>query len=102
MNIKLYDETDLRTSSDSDSEFKYEFIEDVPGDNIDIFGDYDNVGITSRLREHKVFGEGDKAEPVSDIMYVYFKDLSAGKSFIKRLNAYITEKATKVQDAQQF
>jgi hypothetical protein len=100
MNIKTYDESDLR-KCDHDG-YKYEFIQDVPGDNPDIFGEYDNNEISDRLQEHSVYGKKDVCDPESCILYVYFKDHLSGKSFIKRLNDYITEKAKKVQDAQQF
>lgn len=107
MKVKTYDEDDLRSTDyrrfDSPKlKHKWEFIGDLPGDNPDLFGDWDNYEMTERLREIGALTKDDDADPEYCCSYFYFKDKKTGRRFIKKLNEYLLKKAKLIEEARSF
>lgn len=102
MEMKLYDEDDLRDTKYRSGTEPWEFIADLPGDNPDLFEDLDNHSMVERLREFGAVGADDVTDPEACCTYIYFKKKADGLRFIKKLNKYIIEKATLVEKAQNF
>lgn len=100
MNIKTYDDTDLMESDKKG--FSHEFIVDLPGDNPDTLGDYDCHKIAERLKETGAFSKGDLVAPEWCVFYVYFRSKTDGRAFVKKLNAYIIQKARLLREARAF
>lgn len=108
MQLKTYDETDIRgqpplclTGEATDS-YNFLFMEDVAGDNYELFEARDNDDVAFRLEEAGVITSADRDAPESSILYVYFKQKKDALAFIKRLNAYLQEKARKLEDAKAY
>ena len=102
MEMKLYDEGDLRDTKYRSAKEPWEFIADLPGDNPDLFEDLDNNSLTERLKAYGVIKECDVADPETCCSYVYFVDKRHGLRFIKKLNEYILEKARLLEQSANF
>jgi hypothetical protein len=103
MNVKTYDDSDLiKIDPPRGDDYLYAFVQDLPGDNANIFNEHDNLSLGERLLEAGVIGKDDLAELETCIFYIYFKDLQLGRAFIQRLNKYINKKAELIQKALAF
>lgn len=103
MKIKTYDEEYLANRSYyTDSEHKWEFIRDLPGDNPEVLEDLDNHDMHNRLKEFGAYGKNDQPDPEMCCFYIYFKDKNAGRRFIKKLNEYLMQKAALIEKASSF
>lgn len=109
MNIHFYNESDIRTLStpkeyitiDGES-YPFEFIADVPGDNPDVLGDYDNQVLADRLERFGAVGKDDRLDCEMCCFYIYFRTKEDGLKFIKKLNEYLSQKASLLLDAAAF
>lgn len=106
MKLKFYDDTDIVKRDEpfilGGKKHLYEFIRDVPGDNPDVLGDYDNNELAYRLDELGAFTSGTFPDSESCCFYIYFVNLPAARAFIKKLNAYISQKARLIREARAF
>jgi len=62
----------------------------------------DNYEVAEKLKKAKVIGKNDEDDTESCQMFIYFKDKSAGKRFLNRLNKYLKTKAQKLEEAKSF
>lgn len=106
MELKLYDDEDIRKEethvSFDGKKYPYAFIADVPGDNPDVLGEYDNIKLAIRLEEFKAITKGMKLTCEVCCFYGYFESLMIARAFIKKLNAYISQKSRLMREAQAF
>jgi hypothetical protein len=107
VDIHFYNESDVRCEpgqahSIDGKEYPYSFIADVPGDNPDVLGDYDNNILADRLQEFRAVGGDDRLDCETCCFYAYFLDRPAAVAFIKKLNAYISQKSRLIRAAQAF
>lgn len=105
MNIHFYKQDDLRSDQEitiDNQSYPFSFIVDVPGDNPDVLDDYDNHVLADKLALFGAIGEDDKLDCESCCFYIYFKSKSAGMSFIKKLNDYLSQKARLIRQAAAF
>jgi hypothetical protein len=107
MQIKTYDETDLRELTCTDSQnvkFKYQFIADVAGDNIDVFEDIsiDNNELGTKMWELGAVGARDCLDTESCCFYIYFKTKKDGIAFLKKLSAYLIQKKKLLEEAKAY
>ena len=73
----------------------YSFIGNLAYDDRDIFYDCDdNHGVTELLESQGVLGEDDILDPEMCCSYFYFRTKEAARSFIDRLNAFVTKRRT--------
>ena len=105
MNIHFYNEEDLRAqppmSIDGET-YHFAFIGDVPGDNPDTLGDYDNHLLASRLERFGAVGKEDRLDCEACCFYIYFRTKSAGLLFVEKLNSYLNKKACLLREAMAF
>lgn len=106
MNIHFYQEDDLRTNGeprviDGDS-YYYKFMADVPGDNPDVLGEYDNHVLADRLTRFGALGEGDRLDCETCCFYAYFQHKTDGLTFIQKLNDYLSRKSKLMREADAF
>lgn len=104
MQIKTYDETDLQKSEFVDDHYNYQFIADVVGDNADLLEETisDNNELYAKLKEVGALGKDDCGDPEACCFYIYFVTKKAGVDFIKKLNAYLTQKRKLLEEARAF
>jgi len=106
MNIHFYQENDIRLSSESNNidgkEYPFTFIADVPGDNPDVLGDYDNHVLADRLTRFGALGEDDRLDCESCCFYAFFAHKVDGLAFIERLNSYLSQKSRLLREAEAF
>jgi len=106
MNLKLYDETDIQEKPEQQSEsgeaFRFSFVRDLPGDNPDVLGDYNNVELARKLQELGAFGPDDQLDPEVGCFYAYFNTRKDAWEFIRKLNAYVGQKARLLQEAKAY
>lgn len=105
ISIKTYGEDDL-TEYTYDTKFKWQFIADVVGDNGDVFAHDDgwvnNNELGSRLEKLGAVTKGVCLDTESCCFYAYFKTKAAGVAFLKKLNAYLSQKANLLRQAKEF
>ena len=104
MQIKTYDATDLQKSEYVDDTYNYQFIADVVGDNADILEETvaDNNELYWKLKELGAIGKRDCGDTECCCFYIYFVTKKAGLEFIKKLNAYLTQKRKLLEEAKAF
>jgi len=106
MELKLYSDDDIRKDAVpytyQGKEYPYSFISDVPGDNPDVLGEFDNHQLADRLTEHKAVTGAVLLDCETCCFYAYFTNLPAARAFIKKLNAYISQKARLIREAHAF
>ena len=105
MNIHLYSEDDIRSEKNVEIDgesYPFSFVADVPGDNPDVLGEYDNHALADRLTRFKAMGEEDRLDCESCCFYAHFRRKQDGLSFVKKLNAYISQKSRLIREANAF
>ena len=107
MDFKQYDESDLRsTEYREDKVYPWEFIANVAGENADLFNHedvwVDNNEIGRRLTELGAVSKGVQLDTESACFYAYFKTRAVGEAFLKKLSAYISQKAGLLGRAKSF
>jgi len=105
MDLHLYSGDDLRNSQSltiDGNEYKFSFIADVPGDNPDVFGEFDNHELADRLQRFKAIGDDDRLDCEMCCFYIYFQRKEDGLAFIQKLNAYISQRSRLLREAEAF
>ena len=108
MDVHFYKKDDLRHLGAEEAPtidgtvYPYAFIADVPGDNPDVLGDYDNHALADRLTQFKAIGPSDRLDCESCCFYAYFQEKEDGVNFVRRLNAYISQKSRLIRAANSF
>lgn len=106
MKLRFYDESDIQVANKpyhfDNKTYPFEFIADVPGDNPDVLGDYDNNYLADKLQRFCALGKGDKLDCESSCFYIYFTTKTAGLAFLKKLNAYLSQKSRLLREAESF
>jgi hypothetical protein len=105
MQIHLYDDSDIRQGQSYEFggvEYPYAFIADVPGDNPDTLGDYDNNKLADRLEAADSKVSGAIVDPETCCFYAYFKTMKGAKEFVQKLNQYIMKKSELLRKAVAF
>ena len=107
MQFQQYDASDLRsTEYRKDPDYPFEFIADVAGDNADLFvmdeEVVDNNELGRRMAELGAVTKGVKLDPESCCFYAYFKSGPDGIAFLKKLSAYLSQKAKLLEKAKAF
>lgn len=97
---KTYDASDLQIHGDG---YEVQFIADVAGDNSDLF-DYavTNHDIADKLNELGAVTQGVTLDAESCCFYAYFKTKDAGVAFLKKLSAYLKQKAQLLEKAKSY
>jgi len=101
MKAKTYNETDLMEITREGEDYSYEFIADVAGDNHELF-DLDNKELVRKLEELQATGPNDVLDPESSCLYAYFKSKKEGVAFLKKLSAYLNQKARLLDKALAY
>jgi hypothetical protein len=101
MEHKTYDATDLREYPDG--EHPFEFVADVAGDNSDLF-DYavSNHDIANKLTELGAVTDGVVLDEEDCCFYAYFDSKEEGIAFLKKLSAYLKQKAQLLEKARAY
>lgn len=106
MEVKTYDETDLRPQDIEDLKkdgFEFSFIEDVAGDNADLFDfETNNHTIANKLKELGAVDKDVLLDCESSCFYAYFKTKKAGVAFVKKLSSYLLQKKSLLEKAKEF
>jgi len=102
MEVHTYSDDDILSTSYRNGEQPWEFIADIPGDNSDLLGDFDNNMMVDHLKECGAVQDCDVVDPEVCCFYIYFKDKNAGRRFIKGLNNYLLMKAQLFEKARSF
>jgi len=105
MNIHFYNEEDIRTQPslliDGDT-YDFMFVGDVPGDNPDVLGEYDNHILADRLERFGAVGKDDRLDCEACCFYIYFRTKNSGLEFVEKLNEYLSQKAKLMREAEAF
>ena len=100
-----YNHTDIRLNEHGEIQYPFVFIEDVAGDNSDLFvleeEQVDNQWIARKLQDLGAVTEGVKLEPCA-VFYAYFTSQHAGTMFLKKLTAWLSQKAHLLDKARAY
>lgn len=104
MQCKKYDESDLMPVDREGEAHTFEFISDVAGDNDELFAPdgVDNNELAQKLKELGATGPDDVLDPESSCLYAYFKKKEDGVAFLKKLTAYLRQKAHLLKEAKAY
>ena len=80
--------------------YGFTFMADVPGDNPDVLGEYDNHILADKLTRFGAVGDNDRLDCETCCFYMYFQQKVDGIAFIKKLNAYLSQKARLLREAE--
>ena len=101
-----YDHTDIRPSTFDDPEYPFMFIGDVAGDNSYLFelqeGRVDNHFIAKKMQELCAVGEGVMLDEEACLLYAFFKTQHIGIEFLKKLSAWLSQKARLLERAKEY
>jgi hypothetical protein len=108
VNVHFYSEDDIRHHEASEvtvidgKSYAFSFIADVPGDNPDVLGDYDNRVLADRLTRFGALGKDDRLDCEICCFYAYFRRNTDGLAFLRKLNAYLSQKSRLIREANAF
>jgi hypothetical protein len=103
--LKVYDHTDIRDECTYDGH-PFEFIADVAGDNPWLSDlqevAVDNHFIADKLRQLGAVEDGVILDCESCCFYAYFRTKHAGVEFLRKLRAWLTQKAHLLEKARAY
>ena len=103
--IKVYDHTDIRDECTTRGH-PFEFIADVAGENpwLSDLQDapVDNHFIAEKLIQLGAVTDGVKLDPESCCFFAYFKEKHDGVEFLKKLRAWLNQKARLLEKARAY
>lgn len=102
-----YDHTDIRPHEDpTDSKHPFMFLADVAGDNAELFelqDNYiDNHYIANKLKELGAVGPGVVLDEEACMFYAYFTTQHVGTEFLRKLSAWLVQKAHLLEKAKAY
>jgi hypothetical protein len=101
-----YDHTDIRTNDRGDKEYPFMFVADVAQENSNLFvldEEYvDNQWIAHRLKELGAVEDGVKLDHNPNIFYAYFASNHVGCQFLRKLSAWLSQKAHLLDKARSY
>jgi hypothetical protein len=103
--IKVYDHTDIRDECRCHG-YEFSFLADVAGENpwLSDLQDtvVDNHYIAERLQQMGAATNGVKLDPEGCCLFVYFKTKHDGVEFLKKLRAWLHQKARLLEKARAY
>jgi len=101
-----YDHTDIRPSTFDDPRFPFMFLADVAQENAHLFelqeGRIDNHFIAKKMKELGAVENGIQLEEEGCMFYAFFKSQHVGTEFLKKLSAWLSQKARLLEKARSY
>ena len=100
-----YDHTDIRPNERIEATWPFMFVADVANENSNLFvldDEYiDNAWIAEHLRKMGAVTSGVRLEP-NALFYAYFVSHTRGSEFLRKLSAWLSQKARLLDKAKSY